>query len=159
MDNQNESESDTGRRGLGGHGALRFLRLIYRDRRGRGGERRVRRLEEELAQLRELAPRYRPDLVIESVADARDSLRGVWQGTRFVRFGTGELPPPEFTRRLQELTAARPSGAKPGSTRCSATKLRPRTAYIRKASPRSLTNRLVSSSIHCGASPFSPSTA
>jgi Domain of unknown function (DUF5916) len=30
--------------------------------------------------------------------DARDSLRAVWQGTRFQRHGTGELPPPADVR-------------------------------------------------------------
>jgi len=30
--------------------------------------------------------------------DARDSLRAVWQGTRFVRYGTGELPGPADLR-------------------------------------------------------------
>jgi len=30
--------------------------------------------------------------------DARDSLRAVWQGTRFVRYGTGELPAPADLR-------------------------------------------------------------
>jgi hypothetical protein len=31
--------------------------------------------------------------------DARDSLRAIWQGTRFVRYGTGEALPPEDVRR------------------------------------------------------------
>ncbi len=43
--------------------------------------------------------------------DARDSLRAIWQGTRFVRYGSGEAVPPEDSRgRVASLVAMRRFG-------------------------------------------------
>ena len=43
--------------------------------------------------------------------DARDSLRAIWQGTRFVRYGSGEALPPEDSRgRVASLVAMRRFG-------------------------------------------------
>ncbi len=59
--------------------------------------------------------RARTDTALQWLAvlhfDARDSLRAIWQGTRFVRYGSGEALPPEDARgRVTSLVFLRRMG-------------------------------------------------